>query len=129
MKLTEHVKKYIEENIDLIDNMTTDSALKFLDGFDPPMAHQEDLACIREVLCNTLSVLPDMHKQINDYKKELDLAYDSEKSINILNLQPELTTDWDCDETTRWAMEESFITLNPPTRSKKIRTCVCYRRA
>ena len=118
MKLTENVKKYIEENIDLIDVMTTDSALKFLDGFDTSMTQQEDLACILEVLCTTLSVLPDMRKNINDYKKEIGLAYDSVKSINILNIYPELNTYWDCTNNTGWAMVNSYITLRPPTGSK-----------
>lgn len=119
MKLTENVKKYIEENIGLIDDMTTDSALKFLDGFDALTTQQEDLACILDVLCTTLSVLPDMRKHINDYKKEIDLAYDSVKSINILNIYPKLNTYWNCNKTTGWAMVESYITLKPPTGSKK----------
>lgn len=119
MKLTEHVKKYIEENIDLIDVMITDSALKFLDGFDITTGICcEDIACILEVLCNTLGVLPDIRKHINDYKKEIDLAYDSVKSINILNIYPELNTYWDCNKNTGWAMVDSYISLNPPTGSK-----------
>lgn len=120
MKLTENVKKYIEDNIQLIDN-TTDlqDVYEFLDSFDVTTGVCcEDLACILEVLCTTLSVLPDMRKYINNYKKEIDLAYDSVKSINILNISPELNTYWDCTNNTGWAMVNSYVALRPPTGSK-----------
>lgn len=116
MKLTEHVKKYIEENIDMIDSMNTDSALKFLD--DVYVNHPEDILCIMDVLCDTLALLPDIRKYVKAYENEIESAYKSVKSINILNICPRLITYWDCHNTTGHAGSDSYIIVEAPPGSK-----------
>ena len=121
MKLTKHVKEYIEENIDLIDVMNTDSALKFLDNFKLDITgRQEDLKCIVHVLCNTLEVLPDMCEYVKAYQDELDIAYNSVKSINILDIHPKVSSDWCSNKNTGWASVTCRIYLTPPTGSKAV---------
>lgn len=144
MKLTTSVKDYIEKNIHLIDNNSDlQHIYEFLDGFDVKTgAHSEDLACILNVLCDVLNVLPDLKDFIKDYIDEVEHAYNSVRSINILNIHPEVHTYWySPHHEHRWANVDSYLCLSDPVGSKEygyesfiidapgITHSVCWRRS